>query len=253
MHRPSPAAAISLVALFLALTGGAYAAGVRLPASSVGTKQIKKNAVTLTKIAPAARKALKGATGVVGPAGPKGADGAAGAQGPQGDRGPAGPVASADASGNIDVATSPQAGDTNTIRIGTTQQHATFIPAIANDNSGTGASAVYVESNGRLDKSVPSSRAFKRDIHPLRFSTKRFMSLQPVRFQYKRGGGGTYYGLIAEDVAKRFPRIVAFEGRRAVGIHMEQMPVILLTQVQRQQRQIAALERRIARLERRHR
>lgn len=242
-----PSTPIALLALFLALSGGAYAA-IKLPAGSVGTKQIRKGAVTLTKIAPSARTALKGATG------PKGADGAQGPQGVQGiqgDRGPEGPVAKADANGNIYVAAPAVNGDTNTIRIGTTQQQATFVPAIANDNSGSGADALYVESNGRLDKSVPSSRAFKRDIRPLRFSTHRFMSLEPVRFRYKRGDKNTYYGLIAEDVAKLFPRIVAFNGRRAIGLHMEQMPAILLVQVQRQQRQINRLERRVAQLEKR--
>jgi hypothetical protein len=241
-----PSTPIALLALFLALAGGAVAA-VKLPANSVGSKQIKKNAVTLTKIAPGARTALKGQTG---PQGPPGLNGSNGAQGPKGDQGPPGPVASADANGNIDVATAPKNGDTNTIRIGTTQQQATFIPAIANDNSGSGANAVYVESDGRLDKSVPSSRSFKRDIRPLSFSTARFMRLKPVSFHYRHGDQTLYYGLIAEDVAKLFPNIVAFQGRRPVGLHMEQLPAILLAQVQRQQRQIASLERRVAQLER---
>lgn len=243
-----PSTPIALLALFLALSGGAYAA-VKLPANSVGTKQIKRKAVTLTKIAPSARKALKGATGPQGVKGSDGAQGPQGIQGLQGERGPEGPVAKADANGNIYVAAPGQAGDTNTIRIGTSQQQATFVPAIANDGSGTGAHAIYVESDGRLDQSVPSSRAFKRDIRALRFSTNRFMRLRPVQFRYRRGDTDTYYGLIAEDVAKLFPRIVAFKDRRAVGIHMEQLPTILLAQVQRQQRQIAGLERRIAALE----
>jgi hypothetical protein len=211
---------IAVLALFLALGGGAYAA-TKLPANSVGTKQIKRNAVSLTKISPSARRALKGATGPRGATGPTGADGAPGSQGLQGAPGPEGPAAKPDANGNIYVAAPPQTGDTNTIRIGSSQQQATFIPAIANDNSGTGANAVYVEANGRLDKSIPSSRSLKHDIRPLRFSTNRFMRLRPVRFRYKRGDQSVYYGLIAEDVAKLFPRIVAFEGRRAVGIHME--------------------------------
>jgi hypothetical protein len=116
MRRPSPSTAIALLALFVALSGGAYAA-VKLPANSVGTKQIKRSAVTLTKIAPATRKSLKGAVGPQGPKGVDGAPGAQGVQGAQGDRGPEGPVAKADPNGNIDVATSPQVGDTNTIRI----------------------------------------------------------------------------------------------------------------------------------------
>lgn len=45
---PSPSAGISLLALFIALTGTAYAA--TLPRNSVSTKQLKKNAVTSSKI-----------------------------------------------------------------------------------------------------------------------------------------------------------------------------------------------------------
>jgi hypothetical protein len=247
-----PSTPIALLALFLALTGGAYAA-VKLPANSVGTKQIKKKAVTLAKIAPSAQKALKGATG---PQGPKGADGAPGAQGPQGAQGvqgiqgSEGPVAKADANGNIDVATAPESGDTNTIRIGTSTQNRTFIPAIAHDGTG-GTDQVFLDgATGRLAINLISSRATKRDIHPLSFSTDRFMRLQPVRYRYRTGDGRVRYGLIAEDVAKVFPQLAVFgSGRRPVALHMDQLPAMLLFQVQRQQRQIARLERRIASLE----
>jgi hypothetical protein len=46
---PSPALAIAIVALFVALGGTGYAA-TKLAANSVGTKQIKKNAVTGSKV-----------------------------------------------------------------------------------------------------------------------------------------------------------------------------------------------------------
>ena len=48
-HRPSPATAIACVALIVALGGTGYAA-VTLPANSVGTAQLKKNAVTSLKV-----------------------------------------------------------------------------------------------------------------------------------------------------------------------------------------------------------
>ena len=68
------------MALFIALGGTGYAA-IKLPANSVGTKQLKKNAVTLQKIKPSARKALRGRQGDPGPRGPEGARGATGPQG----------------------------------------------------------------------------------------------------------------------------------------------------------------------------
>jgi len=49
LKAPSPALVISLIALFVALGGTAYAA-TSLPNNSVGTKQLKKNAVTAPKI-----------------------------------------------------------------------------------------------------------------------------------------------------------------------------------------------------------
>lgn len=47
--RPSPALVISLIALFVALGGTSYAA-IKLPANSVGTKQLKNGAVTSAKL-----------------------------------------------------------------------------------------------------------------------------------------------------------------------------------------------------------
>jgi hypothetical protein len=82
----SPAMIVACVALVVALGGVSYAAGV-LPAGSVGAKQIKKRAVTLTKISPAARSALTGQLGPPGPKGDNGDPGAPGAQGPKGDPG----------------------------------------------------------------------------------------------------------------------------------------------------------------------
>jgi hypothetical protein len=46
---PSPATLIAVVALIIALGGTSYAA-ISLPKNSVGTKQIRKGAVTKSKI-----------------------------------------------------------------------------------------------------------------------------------------------------------------------------------------------------------
>jgi hypothetical protein len=59
---------IATLALFLALGGGAYAA-ITIPNNSVGTKQIKRRAVTLSKISTSARTALRGLEGARGPKG----------------------------------------------------------------------------------------------------------------------------------------------------------------------------------------
>jgi hypothetical protein len=70
------------VLAFVVLAGGtAYAANEILPKGSVGTKQIKKEAVTPSKLSKASKAAL------TGPVGPKGATGATGPQGTKGDKG----------------------------------------------------------------------------------------------------------------------------------------------------------------------
>lgn len=80
------------LALFLGLGGAAYAA-TQLPRNSVGTAQLKPQAVTAGKIAKKTRKQLQGARGPAGAEGPqgkrgpRGATGARGAQGPRGERG----------------------------------------------------------------------------------------------------------------------------------------------------------------------
>lgn len=75
---------MSSLAVFLVLAGGTAFAATQLGKESVGTKQLKKEAVSLAKINAAAKKSLKGATGPAGATGPKGATGA---QGPKGDKG----------------------------------------------------------------------------------------------------------------------------------------------------------------------
>jgi hypothetical protein len=88
---------VASLALFLALGGAAFAA-TQLPRNSVGTGQLKPEAVTAGKIAKRTRNQLKGATGPAGAQGPtgktgaKGATGARGATGPKGDTGARGPA-----------------------------------------------------------------------------------------------------------------------------------------------------------------
>jgi hypothetical protein len=85
---------VSVIALSVALGGTSYAAIV-LPANSVGTRQIKKNAVTGVKVKNGTLRQADfvggqlpaGATGATGAAGATGATGAAGPKGAKGDKG----------------------------------------------------------------------------------------------------------------------------------------------------------------------
>lgn len=75
------------IAVFIALGGGAYAA-FKLPANSVGSKQLRSGAVTPAKVAPATVRLFKGQKGDKGDTGPQGAPGNAGVNGQDGAAGP---------------------------------------------------------------------------------------------------------------------------------------------------------------------
>jgi hypothetical protein len=77
------------LALFLALGGAAYAA-TQLPKNSVGTKQLKKGAVTAAKISKKTRSQLRGSQGPAGPQGKIGKTGKTGAKGATGSQGKTG-------------------------------------------------------------------------------------------------------------------------------------------------------------------
>jgi hypothetical protein len=89
---------VALLALFLAMGGTSYAA-VTLPRNSVGSAQIRNQAVTLAKLSPSALVRLHGLPGAAGAAGPAGATGAQGPVGPVGPVGPQGPKGDAGPSG----------------------------------------------------------------------------------------------------------------------------------------------------------
>src|SRR5919106_1168455 len=88
--RPSPSMAVAFAALMVALGGTSYAIA-QLPANSVGTKQLKKNAVTSAKVKNRSLLANDFKRGQL-PRGEKGDPGARGPAGPQGAAGPQGPA-----------------------------------------------------------------------------------------------------------------------------------------------------------------
>ena len=95
-RRPSPALVVACLALLVALGGTSYATVLQVPRASVGTPQLKRNAVTPAKLAPNAVRTghvLNGSLLVAdfkagqipqGPKGDKGDTGAAGAAGAPG-------------------------------------------------------------------------------------------------------------------------------------------------------------------------
>ncbi len=97
--RLSYANVVATLALFITLGGTSYAA-IKLPSNSVGSTQLRANAVTSAKVkdgslllqdfSAAQRAALRGAAGSQGAQGAQGPKGDAGPQGLQGPKGDAG-------------------------------------------------------------------------------------------------------------------------------------------------------------------
>jgi hypothetical protein len=99
-HRPSPAMVVALLALVIAMGGTSYAA-IKLPANSVGTKQLKANAVVAVKVKPGGlRPADLNLRRIRIPTGPQGWPGPLG---PRGLPGPAGPPGRPGFDAQIDV------------------------------------------------------------------------------------------------------------------------------------------------------
>jgi hypothetical protein len=188
-------------------------------------------------------------------------------------------------SNNIEIGNSGTAGDNNLIRIGDVGiggQTKAFLagvhgasvtdPAnvVLNNSSGqlfTGTSGqvslptsvngatsssgvdLLINSSGVLGTST-SSRRFKTDIHPLR-SIDGLLSLRPVTFHYKRQyihgqPDPLEYGLIAEQVARVYPALVAYDNSgRPYTVRYQELPAMLLALAQRQQRQISSQQREI--------
>jgi len=101
-RRPSGSMVVAFAALLVAMGGTGYAAAT-LPKNSVGSKQLKQNAVTSSKVDNGSLLKIDFKAGQL-PPGPPGLQGPAGPQGPQG---PAGAT-------NVTVRLGPTVVDTST-------------------------------------------------------------------------------------------------------------------------------------------
>src|SRR5438876_2764972 len=111
---------------------------------------------------------------------------------------------------NIDIGHVGVAGESGNIRIGTSgTQTATFIAGIRGVAI-AGAQPVGVNASGQLGVR-PSSARYKENIKPMDKASEAILSLNPVRFRYKKEldpKGVPQFGLVAEEVAKVAPDLV---------------------------------------------
>ena len=97
---------------------------------------------------------------------------------------------------------------------------------------------MYINSNGLLG-TLTSSLRFKQQVHDMGDSTNALMKLRPVTFFYKpeydNGERTLQYGLIAEEVAKVYPELVAYDNDgQPYSVRYQYITTMLLNEVQKQ-------------------
>jgi hypothetical protein len=157
--------------------------------------------------------------------------------------------------GNIDIGNAGVAAEAQTIRIGDAQTR-TFVAGIRGvTTSNADAVTVVVDSAGQLG-TLNSSRRVKDDIADMGEASRALMKLRPVTFHYKSDrspkGRTLQYGLVAEEVAKVSPGLVAHSADGGIEtVYYQFLAPMLVNEYQRQQRTIEAQAVEIAELRRR--
>ena len=116
-------------------------------------------------------------------------------------------------------------------------QFATYIAGIYGVTSASGV-PVFINSSGQLGTQT-SSRRYKEEIRDMGGATEALMKLRPVTFLYKHeydnGPRTLQYGLIAEEVAKVFPELVAYNPDGSpYTVRYQFLSSMLLNEVQKQ-------------------
>jgi methyl-accepting chemotaxis protein len=114
-----------------------------------------------------------------------------------------------------------------------------------------GATAVYVNSLGKLG-TVVSSRRFKDEIKAMDKASEAILALKPVTFRYKQEidpGRSPQFGLVAEDVEKVSPDLVVRDADGKVNtVRYEAVNAMLLNEFLKEHRKNEEQEKTIAEL-----
>lgn len=153
-------------------------------------------------------------------------------------------------SNNIYLANLGVTVESDQIKIGTLGTHTRATIAGIHGTTSAGGIAVLVNASGVLGTTT-SSIQFKENVRDMGDASDVLMRLRPVKFHYKKevapdSTGELQFGLIAEEVAKVAPELVApdLEGRPySVKYHV--LPALLLDQVQKDHRTIEGLRAQV--------
>ena len=148
---------------------------------------------------------------------------------------------------NIDIGNFGVSGDSDTIRVGSTQT-STFIAGIFGQASAGGAT-VFVNSSGKLGTSVSSAR-FKQNIQDMGDSSHALLALRPVTFHYKPEldpDGIAQFGLVAEEVEKINPALVVRDADgKPYTVRYEAVNAMLLNEFLKEHRKVQELKATVA-------
>jgi hypothetical protein len=161
----------------------------------------------------------------------------------------------------------PIGSESNTIRIGTqtattatignppVETHpmpahtATFIAGIS--GAAITGRPVMINGNGRLG-TAPCSARYKDEIKPMDAASEVILALKPVTFRYKKeidADRTPQFGLIAEDVEKVNPNLVARDEQgKPYTVRYEAVNAMLLNEFLKEHRRVEQLEKQVAAL-----
>ena len=153
---------------------------------------------------------------------------------------------------NIDIGASVVgvAGESNTIRIGSTDITDTYIRGISGATASGGA-AVFVNGNGKLG-TMTSSEGFKDEIKPMEKASEAILALRPVSFRYKKEidpQGIPQFGLVAEEVERVNPDLVIRDSQgKPQTVRYEQVNAMLLNEFLKEHATVRDLKKELTAL-----
>lgn len=126
---------------------------------------------------------------------------------------------------NINIGNVGAAGESETIRIGTTQTR-NFQAGI--DGTVVSGNAVHITSSGQLGVLV-SSEKYKENIKDLTIDSSSILKLRPVSFTYKDDWHHReQMGFIAEEVVKEIPSLGTYKDNQLEGLKYHEFSAILV-------------------------
>jgi len=116
--------------------------------------------------------------------------------------------------------------------------------------NGTGADIVTIDLTTGLLGHASSSRRYKEDIRPMEKTSEALYRLHPVTYRYKKEidrTQSTAFGLIAEEVAKVNPNLIACNSQgQPESVHYEMVNAMLLNEFLKEHQTVEELKATVA-------